>query len=566
MKIKKLIAMLMALVMVGLLVACNQTAEPTDAPAEGNQATDAPKPAEPDAPTEAPKYFNESGYPIVNEEITLRIVTKANARMTAAESMEELEGWKYLSKLIEAYTDEDIATKMPLIMSDPDNMPDLFWQAGLTEEDVLSYSQQGLLLQMDDLIDQYGPNVQACLAANDVNDGYARSVDGNIWSLPAYNDRGVYGIVTFQINNRWMENCGITEYPTNLEELKALLRTFKEMDANGNGDPNDEMIMMSAPEDVSAILNSAVGFYTPWPYTGAVYAADYGTTEAKPVYADERYRYVVEFMHELYAEGLFEENMFSVSADERTARRLSDLYGVLPGYAYPGVEEKYNADEWTSIDILASDNQAEYPAIHVGPAYQSCMAVISANTKYPEAVMRLLDYMFTNEGAALFSNYYKPSEYDLKAAGVSDEVIEMLDKGYAAEPDMGLVMINRIGTYGCRWLGNLEQYKLDVETTYASNIHKTSAELVAKYQDQGKIRIHPNHTLKFSAEEAETIAQYQTDIDTYVKDRLAIWIVGEEEELNDDTWAAYLAQLEKMNMDKLTDAYQSAYARFFGAG
>ena len=111
-----------------------------------------------------------------------------------------------------------------------------------------------------------------------------------------------------------------------------------------------------------------------------------------------------------------------------------------------------------------------------------------------------------------------------------------------------------------------EQYKLDVETTYASNIHKTSAELVAKYQDQGKIRIHPNHTLKFSAEEAETIAQYQTDIDTYVKDRLAIWIVGEEEELNDDTWAAYLAQLEKMNMDKLTDAYQSAYARFFGAG
>ena len=38
--------------------------------------------------------------------------------------------------------------------------------------------------------------------------------------------------------------------PTTTEELREVLRAFKEQDANGNGDPNDEIPLSGSPENL----------------------------------------------------------------------------------------------------------------------------------------------------------------------------------------------------------------------------------------------------------------------------------------------------------------------------
>lgn len=45
--------------------------------------------------------------------------------------------------------------------------------------------------------------------------------------------------LTIYINEGWLENLGL-DRPKTLDDLYDVLKAFKEQDANGNGDPNDE--------------------------------------------------------------------------------------------------------------------------------------------------------------------------------------------------------------------------------------------------------------------------------------------------------------------------------------
>ena len=44
----------------------------------------------------------------------------------------------------------------------------------------------------------------------------------------------------FMINQGWLDNLGL-DTPSTIDELKKVLIAFRDNDANGNGDPNDEL-------------------------------------------------------------------------------------------------------------------------------------------------------------------------------------------------------------------------------------------------------------------------------------------------------------------------------------
>lgn len=513
---------------------------------------------------EETSLFNAEGFPIVNEEITIRILTQTNAQTTAFTDMNEAPAWKYIEELtginieIEEYTKDDLTTKLPLIMADPDNMPDILWQSTLGEDTTMAYGEQGLLLDMSEYLEEYGPNILKTFESNSSYEGYARSANGGLYSLPSYNEPGVG--VSFMVNTRWLENCGITELPTTLEEFKEMLIAFRDMDANGNGDPNDEIPMQGNNNNIWSNLYNATGMMGSWPYIGAMWSSDEGSTETYPIFMDERYRYCVEYFNSLYDEKLI--NQDYLTTKEENVRRISDVHGVLPHQTWPTVEEKYDPDEWVTLSPLKSEYyDMEYHC--AGPAFQTNMAAITSNTEYPEVCVRLLDYMMSVEGS-LLSNATQSTIYNvdaLKAAGVSQEVLDLCDSVYVDNVDTGIARANLMGTYGCRNIDQLIAYKLPT-TEFANNIQKTIDENIRqKYAD--KTRIAYTYSLKFKADESDVIAQYQADIDTYVKDKISQWATGAEE-LNDDTWNAYIKQLESMNVDKLTEVYQGAVNRWYG--
>lgn len=558
----KVLALLLASVTV--VTACGQTANTEQSESSKSAESSKAEASETQVEEEVPGLFNAEGFPIVNEEITIRILTQTNAQSTAFTDMNDAPAWKYIEELtginieIEEYTKEDLTTKLPLIMADPDNMPDILWQATLGEDTTMAYGEQGLLLDMDPYLEEYGLNILKTFESDGAYEGYARSANGGLYSLPSYNAPGRgYG---WMINTRWMENCGITELPTTLEELKELLIIFRDMDANGNGDPNDEIPLQGNNNAIWSHLYNSTGMMGSWPYIGAMWSSDVDSTETYPIFMDERYRYAVEFFHSLYEENLM--NQDYLTTKEENVRRLNDIHGVLAEQTWPTKEEKYDPDEWVTIPSLKSEYyDMEYDC--AGPAFQTNMAAITSNTEYPEVCVRLLDYMMSLEGS-LLSNATQSKRYDveaLKAAGVSQEVLDLCDSVYVDNVDAGIARANLMGTYGCRNIDQLIDYKLPT-TEYANNIQKTIDENITQpYKD--KTRIAYTYSLKFKAEESEVIAQYKADIDTYVKDKISQWATGAEE-LNDDTWNAYIKQLQDMNVDKLTEAYQAAVNRWYG--
>lgn len=71
--------------------------------------------------------------------------------------------------------------------------------------------------------------------------------DGNIYSFMSsvYTQHKSWTIGVQFINKDWLDRVG-KDIPTNLDEYYEVLKAFKEMDANGNGDPNDEIPLATA--------------------------------------------------------------------------------------------------------------------------------------------------------------------------------------------------------------------------------------------------------------------------------------------------------------------------------
>ena len=100
------------------------------------------------------------------------------------------------------------------------------------------------------------------------------------------------------------------------------------------------------------------------------------------------------------------------------------------------------------------------------------------------------------------------------------------------------------------------------KTEFSSNLEKSVYELRDACSDKAAW-IGYFSTLKYTAEEQETIAAYKTDLDSYVKETLALWITGEKE-LTDATWEEYLNQCKKLHLDDLTAVYKKAINRVYG--
>ncbi len=131
----------------------------------------------------------------------------------------------------------DLAEKRNLLLASGD-YPEIFMKSSFTMTDLNKYGSQGLFLPLEDLIKEHAPNLTKVLDERDAWK-YLTSADGHIYSLPEIG-RQEGAVTTYWINKRWMDNLGLEE-PKNLDELYNVLKAFKEQDANGNGDTDDEI-------------------------------------------------------------------------------------------------------------------------------------------------------------------------------------------------------------------------------------------------------------------------------------------------------------------------------------
>lgn len=171
----------------------------------------------------------KNGMPIVKEKINMTMMAPGGEaewdELASAKALAELTGinFDYITP-----PSTDFEAKLNLAFASGE-LPDVIFGAGsgLSNAKQSDYGSQGILIALEDLIDDYAPNLKKIL---DENPEFKKSItapDGHIYSLPRLypeDTSSPFYISPLWYNGEWLEKLGVTELPKNTDELYKLLK------------------------------------------------------------------------------------------------------------------------------------------------------------------------------------------------------------------------------------------------------------------------------------------------------------------------------------------------------
>lgn len=532
---------------------------------------------------------------VAEEKVTVSLLTTRNS--TATNDIEDVWFFKYLAQKmnVDFELEQTLETDQRIsLMFASDSVPDLVWGIRLSNNDVMVYGmQEGMCLNWKDLITpELMPNTYQ--AMQDYPDAFTASTapDGNIYTLPMITGSSYYAntgsfsaAIRMYINKDWMDACGITELPTTLDEYLEVLRTFKEKDPMGLGENNIPLIG-NQEKDKTFVWN-ALGFH------GTATQA-YGTSfDLKdnqlvlPCYTEEAKEFIT-FYNTLYNEGLISPDYFTL--DQTAARGLmaSGVCGVLGDSTLAAIGDAWSS--WIALSPLTSDvNDVAVAAFN--PGYSVGQLYASAYTEHPEVLARIVDYMYSDEGA-LYYNYgpMKGTEetlgvvdgwyYDENNRITTDKVVngEFTDiseyayqyiKSYSSAPGRfdhysqtaaamaGIEFPGKEMTIVDKLTGaEIPSLIMDVYTDDNNDGHWRITQSEAMIDHLTAVRL-PDVYL--TAEQNQRVADLSTVINDYVTAESAKFIVGTRPLSELD---AYFEELKSLGIEEYIAIYQEAYAPF----
>jgi len=246
--LKSFLALLLTLTMVLSMAACGGSSAGNDTTAAGNDNTTAAAGNEDttaaDDTTAASglDWLNLGGvYPIVDEGVEKTLSICLPIEDEYMDTYEERFDYRFITEQmnidldVQAVPYSTWGEKLPLILADVKNWPDIIIGGGFATSDLVRYGAvEGIFLDLAPYItEEYMPCLASIFA--DYPDVAINLTDteGHIYSLGAidYTERPD-GQQWHYLNYEWIEDCGLdplTDLPETLDEFTELMRTFKEV-------------------------------------------------------------------------------------------------------------------------------------------------------------------------------------------------------------------------------------------------------------------------------------------------------------------------------------------------
>ena len=504
---------------------------------------------------EEPTAFevNKEGLPIVNQPITYEIAasTQKNKNFKELEFFQELEKETNVIINWNMSSDDGWNEKKSLLFAS-NALPDAFYGQGiLTEVDIMKYASQGMLIPLNDLIDEYAPNLKAIL---DENPQYRRQItapDGNIYALPTINELSPTTHDKLFINKTWLDNLGL-EVPATPEEFEAVLQAFKDQDANGNGDPNDEIpfsfrMSSSDPYNRQQGIQSLFGTFG---QLDDIYHFVVNDGEVVYTPTTEPYKQAVSWFHDLYSKGLIDKEVFTHDKNVYVAK-IQDpgkIVGIFLGWS-GNATAAANKDDYVAMAPLKNTNGEQIWRTVDAKIISKGSFAITNQAEHPEVLMRWIDESYDMETSLEICQ------------GLLGHALEITPDGRYQHMELpeGTTLDTVIHDFGPGNDGTfavmqpiIDKLNLNANLTERKELDKFYSQYNVPAED-----MYPN--VFFTEDEIEEIGVLQTDIDSYVAQKYAGWIVegGVEEE-----WDKFQKKLKDMNVDRYIEIYKTAYDRY----
>ena len=547
--------MFMVCILLFAAVACNRTEETKtqsdESTTEASKGSEDTASKETEEPTVAGYLNEESDYPIVNETITLNAMVTNHPMcgdITTYPCWDRLEELTNIHLEVEVVPYVSISEKVNLRMSS-NVLPDvILGNTPFSDIELVKYADGGALIPLNDLIDNYAPNIKAALVAHPEIKQFITQVDGNIYSLPR--DEGSNGQHLIPkdatvVNVSWLEKLGM-EIPTTYDEFYKMLVAFKENDCNGNGDPDDEIPIgtAAASRPYSMALFSSLGFVAENRTQPRYIMVNDGVVQFGA--AVEGYKQGLKYLQQWYAEGLLEPETFTIAPQNFNAKatQTPSVYGViLTNIPTAFLSLDQCLDEYAIIPPLKGTDGAQIMPINTVSAYRVA-AVITKDCVYPEAAIRWFDYFFTNDGYA---------ESIFGEPGIN---FEKNEDGYytTIAPTDGTQLIQYMYQNNPRNWPGIEPESFEADILPDNVVLYDMLEPLKEYYSDEVSWPY----LTMSGEDSEVLNMYWSDIDSYTQQMQAEFVMNADIDI-DATWDSYIEELDSMELQKVMDIYQARY-------
>lgn len=508
------------------------------------------------------KYFDANGnmiLPLVDEPVTFRVMWCKQAQ--------DKGGIDDKAILTQAFKDTNIrweieevpeqawAEKVAVVFASND-LPDLF--CGRIDN-LINFTDQ--CVDVTDLLPQYAPYM-ADFYFNKYPAIYgAEAFEGRMYSMPQVRVNNIRYFGGWEINTAWLKRVGM-EIPQTLDEFYQVLNAFKEQDANGNGDPNDEIpysfVKLSKVNGVgernALHWMNAFGMIN----DGANQSEHYIMVEDGEVIftpVDQRFRAMLEYLNKLYSEGLVDKDSFVQEVTDQYAKASGDKVGFATcgGLITELWGETVSKDIEYMLPPLSEYGRAlkqnDPPAelnLHVYTITKAC--------EHPELLLLFQEYcnrtfenrvlsLFGPEGGAWVWNEDKQMVNNSDFTGKPYSTVQQARATLA--PNYRMASIMEEGDEGRRkYTGLSLKYNESHKVFYGP-------EGGAAYDECFPLG---NDTAENTALRAEMFAE----IDPYIQNFVADCIMNG---LDDAKWSQHLATCEKLNIGDFVAGYQDLYDR-----
>ncbi|MEH7179331.1 extracellular solute-binding protein [Neobacillus vireti] len=523
---KRLLVLLILLLLISVLSACTNQRE------QNQQSEGSPK---------RQININKQGFPIVNDKITLTMFAP-NIGVSKWENMKyfkEMEKKTNIHFTFHTPPLESFETRKKLLFAS-NELPDILYASSLSNSEITKYSEQGLLIPLEDLIEQYAPNIQKMFELLPDVKKSITALDGHIYALPSVDQSLLWGQSPLWYNGSFLSALGVSKLPETTDELYALLIRMKNEDPNQNGQKDE--IPITALE-MSHINQWFMGFFGIVSNAHGVYNGQvkYGAIQPE-------YKAYLEYMHRLWAEGLLDNETFSQSNEQMFSKGNDNRVGLYAGWGPGAFLGKNDSAENPMMQPVKAAN-IEKPVIPISSGQKSGQFAITNVNPSPEASIRWIDYSYTSEGSAFLHSL---EEGDVWEWANKERTIRKYISGLPRNhrgtltPNYGIAVPQWTRTYFAKSFKNeFSEF----------NYRETKTKIMAN----GQV---PFPNLFLQPEELDRVMGISTVLDDYVKQMEEKFITGEEPLSN---WGLYVQTLKDFGVDQLVAVYQTAYDRFVNA-
>lgn len=485
----------------------------------------------------------------------LTVLTRANSY---AEPMDEQQFWIDLAKEknveieLTQIPGADAWDNQKNVVLSSGELPDILLAGAVTNADVATYKE--ILMPMEDLIEEYAPNIKKAFEERPELKMISTSADGHIYTLTGLQPHRPGNAPILMINKQWLDELNL-EIPHTLDEFYEVLVAFRDGDPNGNG-IKDEIPFNFYPrlryhQGVLTLIG-AWGNYGCNNSNVLMFFDDEGKAN---FYGDsEDFKEFTKYIHKLYEEGLLSQEVLSADETKFTSLNRNKEVPVVGALIAWQIGSEFSSefhDQYVAIKPLCvSENVTPIWACDPLVLQNNAnTASITISCKNPQAAIEWLDGFYEEEYAV---------QAFWGSNGVGTEVTEENGEKHYTQ-----IIQGDEGADTSRYTLSLSSWgplycspELQTRITPPEQMQQRLQQGSQIYENYWPRLVNPISALSMTDEVSQELSIIQTDLWSVVDTQWSDWIVNGG---IDEGWDKYVEELHKIGSDRMTEIYQEAF-------